>query len=76
MTNITSAKFDEVVVDVSCSLDTGSKLSLSATIFYFLCNCLIPAAIAPKPIMYNEDDDRVQPSRDVEEQPDAETEDK
>jgi hypothetical protein len=76
VTNITSAKFDEVVVDVSCSLDTGSKLSLSATIFYFLCNCLIPAAIAPKPIMYNEDDDRAQPSRDVEEQPDAETEDK
>jgi hypothetical protein len=84
MTNGTlPANFDDVIVDVSCSLDTGSKLSLSATVFYFLCNCLIPAAIAPKPIMYNQDLDNevrsgeaAQPSRDVEEQPGAEGEDK
>lgn len=43
----------DVVEDVSCSLDTGSRLAIAATVLYFVCSCLIPGAVAPIPIGYN-----------------------
>jgi hypothetical protein len=43
----------DVVEDVSCSLDTGSRLAIAATVLYFVCSCLIPGAVAPSPIGYN-----------------------
>lgn len=44
---------EDAVEDVSCSLDTGSKLAVAATVLYFVCSCLIPGAVAPSPIGYN-----------------------
>ena len=43
----------EAVEDVSCSLDTGSKMAVAATVLYFVCSCMIPGAVAPSPIGYN-----------------------
>jgi len=40
----------DVVESVSCSLDRGSKLAISATVMYALCMCLIPGAVVPKPV--------------------------
>jgi hypothetical protein len=54
--NITD--FNQVVVDVSCSLDTGSKLSINATVFYFLCCCLIPASLVPGPLWDEAQEDK------------------
>jgi hypothetical protein len=63
--NITD--FDQVVVDVSCSLDTGSKLSVSATVLYFLCCCLVPASLVPGPLWDDAQDDDEKPQEDAEE---------
>jgi putative copper export protein len=38
------------VKSVSCSLDTGSNLAVSATVFYFLCMFVVQKALVPKPI--------------------------
>ena len=43
---------DKVIGDVSCSLDRGSKLAISATVFYFLAMGQTPTAVAPMPIGY------------------------
>ena len=40
----------DVVENVSCSLDRGSKLAISATILYFFCMNLIPGAVVPEPV--------------------------
>jgi hypothetical protein len=40
---------DEIVCSVTCSLGQGSKLAISATVFYFVANNLTPTAIAPSP---------------------------
>jgi hypothetical protein len=44
---------DEIVSSVTCSLGRGSKLAISATVFYFVANNLTPIAIAPSPIGYS-----------------------
>jgi hypothetical protein len=38
------------ILDVNCSLGPGGKLSIVATVFYFLCLNMIPVAIPPTPI--------------------------
>jgi hypothetical protein len=38
------------VKSVSCSLDTGSNLAISATVFYFLCIFAVFKAVLPKPL--------------------------
>jgi hypothetical protein len=47
---------DEFVADVTCSLGTGAKFAISATVLYFLANNLTPIAIAPSPIGYKRAD--------------------
>jgi hypothetical protein len=39
-----------VVESVKCSLDTGSNLAVSATVFYFICIFAVLKAIVPEPI--------------------------
>lgn len=41
-----------VVQDVSCGIDRGAKLAISATVLYFMCMCQVPAAVAPTPVGY------------------------
>ena len=40
----------DYVTSVSCSLDTGSSLAVSATVLYFFCMLTVHKAIVPKPI--------------------------
>ena len=40
----------DLVESVSCSLDRGSKLAISATVLYFFCMNLIPGALVPEPV--------------------------
>lgn len=40
----------DLVESVSCSLDRGSKLAISATVLYFFCMNLIPGAVVPEPV--------------------------
>ena len=35
---------------VSCGLSTGSKLAISATVLWFVCNNMIPVAVVPEPL--------------------------
>jgi hypothetical protein len=59
-----------IVKSVSCSLDTGSELAVSATVLYFVCILLVLKAVAPKPIGMSEYEDAPTPAGgDVEEQP-------
>jgi hypothetical protein len=39
-----------IVESVSCSLDTGSNLAVSATVFYFLCMIAVHKAVVPQPV--------------------------
>ena len=39
-----------IVENVTCGLDTGSKLAITATVFYFWCMFAVHGAIVPKPI--------------------------
>lgn len=48
--NVDDVSVSEGVAGVSCSLDTGSKLAVSATVLYFVCMLLVPSAIAPNPM--------------------------
>jgi hypothetical protein len=60
----------DIVQSVSCSLDTGSQLAVSATVLYFVCILLVQKAVAPKPIGMSEFEDAPAPTGgDVEEQP-------
>jgi Trk-type K+ transport system membrane component len=61
-----------IVQSVSCSLDTGSQLAVSATALYFVCILLVQTAVAPKPIgLSDSDEDTPAPAAegDAEEQP-------
>ena len=40
----------DVVESVSCGLSTGSKLAISATVLYFVCNSIVPMCIPPGPV--------------------------
>ena len=58
------------VKSVSCSLDTGSNLAVSATVFYFLCILVVHKAIVPKPLMrgsWDDDGDEESAGRQAEE---------
>ena len=35
---------------VSCSLSKGSKLAISATVLWFVCSSMLPAAVVPEPL--------------------------
>ena len=35
---------------VSCSLGKGSKLAISATVLWFVCSNMLPAAVVPDPL--------------------------
>ena len=56
----------DIVQSVSCSLDTGSQLAVSATVLYFVCILLVQKAVPPKPIGMRDDDDAA-PEADIEE---------
>jgi hypothetical protein len=56
-----------IVQSVSCSLDTGSQLAVSATVLYFVCVLFVQRAVPPKPIGLSDDDDRAPASGDIEE---------
>ena len=62
-----------IVQSVSCSLDTGSQLAVSATVLYFVSILLVQKAVAPKPIGLSESEDtpapEPAPAADDEEQP-------
>jgi hypothetical protein len=47
----TNGTVPNVISSVSCSLDLGSKLAVSACAIYFYCMTLVPAATAPPPIL-------------------------
>jgi hypothetical protein len=38
------------IESVSCSLGKGGKLTVAATVFYFLCMCSVPVAQPPEPV--------------------------
>eukprot|EP00550_Attheya_septentrionalis_P011292 CAMPEP_0198302950 /NCGR_PEP_ID=MMETSP1449-20131203/56633_1 /TAXON_ID=420275 /ORGANISM="Attheya septentrionalis, Strain CCMP2084" /LENGTH=261 /DNA_ID=CAMNT_0044005429 /DNA_START=1316 /DNA_END=2101 /DNA_ORIENTATION=- len=38
------------ILDVNCSLGSGGKLAIVATVFYFLCLNMIPTAVPPTPL--------------------------
>jgi len=40
----------DVVESLSCGLAKGSKMAVSATVLYFVCMLLAPAAIPPTPV--------------------------
>jgi len=42
--------FGSVIESVQCTQGTGSKLAITATVFYFLCMNVVPKAIVPQPI--------------------------
>ena len=46
------AHVDEVIADVECSRDRGSRLTITATVFYFLCMNQIPTPLVPAPLGY------------------------
>jgi hypothetical protein len=43
---------DNTVEDVTCSLGTGAKLSITAAVLYAVCSSLAPISSAPAPIGY------------------------
>jgi hypothetical protein len=45
-----SVETADYVTSVSCSLDTGSNLAVSATVLYFFCMLAVHKAIVPKPL--------------------------
>jgi hypothetical protein len=38
------------IASVSCSLGLGAKLSIAATVMYFICMCTVPLATPPTPV--------------------------
>lgn len=38
------------IESVSCSLGLGAKLSIAATVIYFICMCTVPFAKPPPPV--------------------------
>jgi len=40
----------EWMESVSCSLGKGSKLAISATVLWFVCSNMLPAAVVPDPL--------------------------
>jgi len=38
------------IEDVKCSLGKGGRLSITATVFYFLCLTMVPGAVPPTPV--------------------------
>jgi hypothetical protein len=39
-----------IVESISCGLSTGSKLAISATVLYFVCNSIVPMVFVPEPL--------------------------
>lgn len=45
-----NANAENFVSNVSCGLSTGSKLAISATVLYFVCNSIVPLVVVPAPL--------------------------
>eukprot|EP00529_Nitzschia_sp_RCC80_P027393 CAMPEP_0113488334 /NCGR_PEP_ID=MMETSP0014_2-20120614/25965_1 /TAXON_ID=2857 /ORGANISM="Nitzschia sp." /LENGTH=255 /DNA_ID=CAMNT_0000382047 /DNA_START=263 /DNA_END=1030 /DNA_ORIENTATION=- /assembly_acc=CAM_ASM_000159 len=45
---------ENIVESVSCGLSVGSKLAISATVLYFVCNSIVPMCIPPGPLYVTE----------------------
>lgn len=41
---------EDLVESVDCGLSKGSNMAIAATVLYFVCQCMIPAAIPPSPV--------------------------
>jgi hypothetical protein len=41
---------DNIVDSVSCGLSFGSKMAISATVLYFVCNSIVPCVMVPEPL--------------------------
>jgi len=48
---------DDIVTSVSCGLSKGSNMAIAATVLYFLCMNMAPAAVPPRPIVMTGGDD-------------------
>lgn len=52
----------DTVAGITCDLSTGAKCAISATVLYFLCNCLAGAAVPPEPIWVLRDQPNEEPA--------------
>jgi hypothetical protein len=50
--NVSEDAFDNAILDAKCIQGPGSRLAITATVFYFLCMNIVPKAIAPRPFGY------------------------
>jgi len=65
--DLTSIGGNSPVTGVACTLSTGSKCAVAATVLYFVGMLLAPAAIPPDPIGLAEDDDDEEEEEEEEE---------
>ena len=54
LTGTSAGDASGIVESVSCGLSTGSKLAISATVLYFVCNSIVPMCIPPGPFYTTE----------------------
>jgi hypothetical protein len=56
---------DSIVSDVECSLGTGAKFAITATVLYFVCNNITPLCVVPDTICRRQVTDSVPPPDSV-----------